>query len=472
MKNIYKNKSKDELIERILDLEEKNDNLEKEVWKLKWQLSINSQNSSKPWSTNIFDKLTPITNSRKKWKNPRWWVKGHKWKNLQQDDNPNKVIELDVNNCEECGFELNMEKYLRKIKRQKIDISRAEKYVTEYISWVKKCPECWHINIAQFPEGVCSHVQYWENIKALSVYLNTHWMMSCSRIEQYFKEVASISVSTQSINNFNKKTFKKLEDFEKLLEKALLKSEVAHADETWVRVGWNLSWVHVISTLHHTLYKVHKNRGKKAIEEIDLLTQYYQSLVTDHWASYKKYWFKHFFCNAHHLRELSWVIENEEKSWAKELKKLLLKAKKLKELAQKKGKSFLEKEVLEDISLSYKNILNEGKKEYKKDNQTTWKRWRPKKDKWLNLLERLEKSQDWTLGYVFDFDIPFDNNLAERDLRMVKLKNKVSGCFRSSEGAEYFCRIRSYISTLRKQKKDIYAGLLSLFSWKILLPEF
>jgi transposase len=155
------------------------------------------------------------------------------------------------------------------------------------------------------------------------------------------------------------------------------------------------------------------------------------------------------------------------------MKQVLLKAKKLKEEAIQKWKTYLEKEVLNEIHNEFQTILQNWKTEYGEVNKrTSPKRWRVKKSKWLNLLERLEQSENWTLWFVDNFLIPFDNNLAERDLRLIKTRTKISGCFRSFLGAKYFCRIRSYISTMRKQWFDIYKALSSIFSWKILLPNF
>lgn len=219
-------------------------------------------------------------------------------------------------------------------------------------------------------------------------------------------------------------------------------------------------------------FKTSQKRWREAIEDNAILPNFNQTIISDNWASYKnKYDFKQWLCNAHHLRELDWVTKFENKKWALKLKKLLLKSKKLKENNQKKEIIFLEKEEINKIQKEYLNILEDGKKEYPEIKKIPWKRWKTKKSKWQNLLLRLEKTINETLLFIEDFTVPFDNNQAERDLRMAKLKNKVSWCFRSFEWWEYFMRIRSYIWTLRKQEKETFSAILSLFWGDVLFPK-
>ena len=204
-----------------------------------------------------------------------------------------------------------------------------------------------------------------------------------------------------------------------------------------------------------------------------ILPNFKWNLVSDHWFSYVFYKLLfHYFCNAHHLRELKWITQNVKKKWANKMAKLLTKSKELRDEAVKKWKTNLEKDQLESIHLQYKQILSNWKTEYKVKIRKKWQRWRLAKYKWLNLVERLELNETWTLGFIHDFDIPFDNNLAERDIRMVKTRTKISGCFRSFEWVQWFCRIRSYISTIIKQKWDVYNSILSMFNWDLIMPNF
>jgi len=204
-----------------------------------------------------------------------------------------------------------------------------------------------------------------------------------------------------------------------------------------------------------------------------ILNNFKWNCITDWLPTYLKYNFFHYLCNVHHLRELTWVLENEKKKWAKQFLSFLMKYKKQKDkLVLKWIKSF-EKSILDEIHEKHKNILSEWKLEYTKIlKRKKWQRWKIKKDKWSNLLERLEKQESSVLWFLDDFSIPFDNNLAERDLRMVKTRTKISGCFRSEDWAKWFCRFRSYISTLKKQNIDIYPAIQSIFKWDLILPEF
>ena len=472
-KNIFQNKSRDELIDEILGLRDEKWKLEEEINQLKWQLKVDTQNSSKPSSTNIFDKKTPICNSRIKWKNPRWWVKSHKWANLKREEKVDKIVDLTPCNCQNCKlkFSKNFLNNLDKITRQVIDLNELKKFVTDFQKSDVKCPKCGFLNVVNFPENVTRPVQYWCNLKAFSVFLNSHWMVSLERTQQLFEEIYWIKISQESLNSFNKIWFENLEELEKSITKSLIESKLLHSDESWIRVWWKLNRAHVVSSNYLTLYKIHEKRGKIAINENNILPQFKWKLVTDHYASYKDFDYIHYFCNAHHLRELLWVTDFEGRKWAEKLKKLLLKSKKLKENSIDKNILFLDKEILDNISKEYLAILENWEKEYVNIFKKSWKKWRTKREKWHNLLLRLKNGIDGTLGFIYDFNVPFTNNLAERDLRMVKLKNKVSWCFRSSNWAKYFARIRSYISTLRKQKMKTFHWILSLFSWEILNPK-
>lgn len=474
MKNNLQRNSKNELIEEILKLREENEKLKKENKNLKGKLNTTSQNSSKPPSTNNLWKITQICNSRIKWQNPRWWVKWHKWETLKQFEKPDKVEVIEVKNCEKCAFSLEKISVFKEVKRQVVDIPTPFFNVTEYKNLEKVCPCCKHLNKSKFPEWVEQSIQYWPNIQASSTYMYNHQMTSYERLQEFWKECYWLEISQTTLTNFNQKNYDNLEDFENQMKSALIKSPILNTDETGVRIDWKTSWIHTAWTGKLTYYSVHEKRGKDAMDEMKVLEFFTWILVSDHWKSYQIFsnFLLHCFCNAHHLRELKWVFENEGKDWGKQMIELLLKTKDLKKEAIERWESFLEKEVLEDIHSEFKSILQTWKSTYELVEKKEWKRWRVKKSKWLNLLERLEKNEDWTLWFIHNFDIPFDNNLAERDLRMTKTRVKISWCFRSFNGAKWFCRIRSYISTLRKQGVEIYNSLFSIFSWNLFLPNF
>jgi len=478
--NLHKN-TKNELIDEILKLRESELKLREEIedlkWEnqdLKWKLNINSSNSSKSSSTEILKKKTQICNSRIKWQNPRWWVKWHIWNTLKQFEKPDFVEKLEVFHCEKCNFDLEKVQSFKETKRQVIDISKPVFTVTEYQSQEKVCPCCNHINKAKFPEWVEQSIQFWQNIQASSVYMYNYQMTSFKRQQEYFKEIYSLDISQTTFMSFNEKRFWNLESFEEQLKSALIQSPIIHSDETWVRINWKTNRIHTVWTKKMSYYSAQEKRWKQAMDEMKILEFFTWILVSDHWSSYKIFtnFLLHCFCNAHHLRELKWVLENEGKMWSEEMIKLLLEAKKLKEEAQKRWETFLCKSLLDELHNEFRTILRNWKFEYEWIKRIIWKRWKHKKSKWLNLLLRLEQSEAGSLWFIDNFEIPFDNNLAERDLRMIKTRTKISGCFRSFDGAKYFCRIRSYISTMKKQNLDIYNSLSSIFSWNLLLPKF
>ena len=489
MNNILKKNTKDELIDEIIklreknkdlenenkDLENENKDLENENKDLKWKLNTNMTNSGNSSSTERFTKKKKIINLRTTWKKTKWWQVWHKWGNLNRSKNIDEVVDLTPENCEQCWSDLlnGLSKIVRSVTRQIIDLEKLKTKVTDYIIADIKCYNCGFVNKAQVPEWVTKPVQYGQELKAFTSYMYNYQMPSYDRLQDFFKEVVWLNISQTSLCNFNKTWYENLEGFETQLKKVLLVQELLHADETWVRVNGGNNWIHVNSNKDFTFLFPHKRRWRKAIEEMWILNNFKWNCVTDWLQTYLTYQFFHYLCNVHHLRELTWVIENEKKKWAKQFLSFLMKYKKLKDEFILKWIDSFEKSILDEIHIQHRNILSEWKLEYTKIlKRKKGQRWKIKKDKWLNLLERLEKKESSVLWFLDDFTIPFDNNLAERDLRMVKTRTKISGCFRSEEWTKWFCRFRSYISTLRKQNIDIYPAIQSIFEWELLLPEF
>jgi transposase len=475
MNNNLKKNTKDELIEEIIKLREEREEDKQKIKDLEWKLNTNMTNSVNSSSTERFKKKNKITNLRTTWNKSKWWQVWHKWSNLNRNENIDEIVDLIPENCEKCWTDLlnDLSKIVRSVTRQIIDLDKLKTKVTDYIIADIKCYNCGFINKTQVPEWINKSVQYWEELKAFSSYMYNHQMPSYNRLQDFFREVVWLNISQTSLCNFNKTWYEKLKVFEEQLKEILIKEELIHADETWVRVDWKNNWIHVNSNKNFTFLFPHQNRWRKAIEEMWILNNFKWNCVTDWLSSYIAYDFLHYLCNIHHLRELTWVKENEKKKWSKKYISFLMKYKKLKDKLIFKWINSFEKKILDEIHIQHKNILLDWKLEYTKFlKRKPWQRWILKKDKWLNLLERLEKKENAVLWFLDDFSIPFDNNLAERDLRMVKTRTKISGCFRSEEWTEWFCRFRSYISTLRKQNIDIYPAIQSIFKWNIFLPEF
>jgi transposase len=344
-------------------------------------------------------------------------------------------------------------------KRQVFDIPPISVTVTEHQVETKLCPCCGKKNQAEFPEGVNAFTQYGERVKAVAAYFLHQHLIPFERVSQLFEDLFGIPLSPGTCTNMDRRLYKNLEVFEKSLKAHLLASKVLHLDETGVRCDKKLHWIHVTSSETATFFGLHTKRGSDAIDDIGILPLYRGSVVHDHWHCYFSYQqVKHSLCNVHHLRELKFVYEEEKSPWAKEMTNLLLKGKEMTDKARAEGKEAV---IIEDMALIEQEytrlILNAGhiyvdasKTEHPPDDVGKTG---------FNLWKRFLKKKDEVLYFMRDLVIPFSNNLAEQDLRMEKVKQKISGCFRTFTGGAISCRVRSYISTARKQDWNIIEAL-------------
>lgn len=444
----------------IGDLNEKISTLEERVQSLEKQTKSNSNNSSKPPSS---DGLKKKTKSLRQSSGKRpGGQPGHKGCTLEQVDNPDEIIVYTLEECDKCGKSIKDEPVERYIKRQVIDLPETKVKVIEHRAEVKKCT-CGHINKACFPEGVSQPVQYGTRIKATSVYLNQYQFVPYDRQEELFEDLFNHHISKGTLASINQACYDRLESVENNIKEILKDAEGAvHFDETGIFVDKKLKWLHVTSNDQFTFYKIHDNRGSKATDAIGILPEFKGTAVHDSWRSYNKYTnCHHSLCCAHILRELNGITELEKQSWAEKMKALLL------EIKIEVDKTFPDANALalDKILLyedKYDSIVRSGQEEDFKLNVDP-KTKKIKKSKSNALLERLSLRRDEVLRFMSDFDIPFDNNQAERDIRMTKVKQKVSGTFRSSCGAEFFARIRGYISTVQKHSMNAMECLESVF---------
>jgi transposase len=255
-----------------------------------------------------------------------------------------------------------------------------------------------------------------------------------------------------------------LERTEEAIKEGLRQAQVGNFDETGLRVRDKGMWVHVSSTSKLTHYAVHEKRGSEATKEIGILPSFRGVAVHDGWSAYQQYeQCAHALCNAHHLRELTFVEEEHKQEWAGRMKALLWEIEEAVRKEAAYGRRDLAPEKIGDFEVRYQELLEAGLAANPPP-ERTGKRGRPKQSKGKNLLDRLDKYREAVLRFMYDFRVPFDNNQAERDLRMVKVRRKVSGCFRTMEGAGTFLRIRGYISTIRKQGENVLAALEGVFT--------
>ena len=252
----------------------------------------------------------------------------------------------------------------------------------------------------------------------------------------------------------------------------MIQSKVVHFDETGINIGGKLHWLHTACSPFLTSYFAHRRRGSEAFDAMGILPSFNGKAVHDHWSSYFKYDCEHALCNAHHIRELIFVYEQEGQKWAKKLIDFLCRVKDEVEKAADKG-NLIESTLMKKYERTYKRILREGfKNNPPPEPEKVKRRGRKKKSKTLNLLERLRNFQKETLAFMYDFDVPFDNNLAERDIRMVKVQQKISGLFRTHCGAEQFCVIRSFISTVKKQGFSVIDAINKILNGEPVYLEF
>lgn len=439
-----------------------------EIEKLRGQVSKNSQNSSKPPSTDGLSKPAPkslrIPSGKKS-----GGQQGHASHYLEAVSNPNYIQTHRVVQCERCANNLETVEAEGFEERQVFDIPAPCIEVTAHRAETKRC-SCGQVNTASFPTEVTASVQYGSRIKAVAVYLNQYQLIPYARTEEMLESLYGVSLCEGSLYNFNLQTYHALEETEAQLKLAIQQQPVVHSDESGVRVEGKLNWVHAASTAELTHYQHHEKRGKAAMDEIGILPNYEGILVHDHLKSYFGYTLcEHSLCNAHHLRELVFLLEHGKLTWAGKMIRLLVVMKKCVDRAKNRSHDELNLKLKLLLIRRYRAVLEEG---FKHDNSLLVnnaeppippKKGRKKQSKAKNLLDRLFQYETDALRFLNDFQVPFDNNQAERDIRMVKLKQKISGTFRSNFGAGLFFRIRSYLSSAKKQGHNMLEALTLSF---------
>ena len=442
----------EKLREEISDLKRQLAEKDLIIADLQNRLNKNSQNSSKPPSTDFFRK--PKSERSKSGKNAGG-QKGHAGSTLKQVENPDVIQKHDVSQCNSCQHDLSSVTATYE-KRQIIDIPPVKAIITEHQFASKKCPKCKIISAAKIPAELTQQIQYGSKITSLASYLHYVQFIPYDRISETLSDLFSVSISKGTLVSMHETMFVALEKHESLSRAELLKSLALYFDETGFAVKGDLNWVHVASTPTQTVYFPHPKRGTEAIEAFNILPLFSGIVHHDHWKPYFK--FKnvtHALCNAHHLRELKAMLENYGQQWAKKMydhlklmNKHVLAAKELDQFALKTG-------LIIELEQKYDEILQEAKPELPII-ATSGKRGKQKQHPAKNLHDRLTKYKSETIRFMRDFTASFTNNQAERDIRMVKVKQKISGGFRSMKGAGRFCRIRGQISTFKKQQKNVF----------------
>lgn len=429
-----------------------------EVAELKSRLNKNSQNSSKPPSSDGLKKPKPKS-LRKKSNRKSGGQPGHIGHNLERIDHPDQTLVLPLNHCS-CHHFLGDQPVINHECRQVFELPKPKLEVTEYKAEIKKCTGCGKIVTALFPENVTAPAQYGVNLKSFLLYLHHQHFIPAARISQLCEDLFGYSVSQGVLFAETKNCFSRLTDFETDLIERLRAELVLNVDETGFNVLVDGKWLHSASTEYLTFYGIHHNRGRKAMDDFGIIPEFRGTLVHDFYPSYLSYDCDHAFCNTHLLRELKFVHEERNQTWAKSLADLLIEMKHyVKEqriitnhLSERKKKPWIHR---------YRKIISEGEKANPliENQEIPKKRGRKKKTIEQNLLARFRTHENSILRFLHDLRVPFTNNLAEQDIRMMKVRQKISGCFRTFSGAQSFSRIRSYLSTCRKNKRDILSSI-------------
>jgi transposase len=428
---------------------------------LEKQQATNSRNSSKPPASDG-PMRRPKSLRGKSGKTPGGQPE-HPGMHLRVVDRPDHIVVMAPSVCGICQGPLTQGVGVGMERRQVIDVPPVRPVVTEYQGHTVRCPACRALTTGTFPPDVRAPVQYGSRVRAIAVYLTQQQLLPDGRTREGLTDLLGCPLTEGTLAALVQAAAERLKPVEEAIALALRTGALLHNDETGLSgqgKGW---WLHSARTAHLTHYGVHPKRGAEATDALGILPGFRGTSVHDGWAPYRQYAGRHALCNAHHLRELVWVEEQDGQAWAGDMAALLRTIKKSVETA-------LPRRTQTQFHRRYARVIADGLAANPPPSERgPAQRGRPKQSKAQNLLDRLQRI-DEVLAFMTDLTIPFDNNQAERDIRMVKVQQKVSGPFPSVQGASAFAPIRGYLSTLRKQGLPLLAALESVFTGLPLLP--
>jgi len=442
-----------ELQGRVADLEER--------------LGRNPRNSSMPPSAELFTKPpTPSRAERRAAAKKQGKQPGAPGKHLAQVADPDVVVHHTPSACTSCGSGLGDAEVVGTERRQVFELPRIRLVVTEHVAERRRC-RCGSTTKATFPRDAIAPACYGPSVRSLAAYLAVHQHLPMDRMAQLFADVLAAPVSVGALASMVTEAADATGPFLSAARQLLRDAPTVHFDETGGRATGRLHWVHSASTGLLTLLDCHPKRGRVAMDDLGVIGQMSGVAVHDGWRPYRHYEVDHALCNAHHLRELTAVAIGWDQGWANDLAGLLVEAKHATEAARAKRADHLDPATLHSIRVRYGQLVAKG---FAANPPPDVGKRRGYEKKAFNLLVRLDTQRADVLRFTVNFHVPFDNNQAERDIRMIKLQQKISGSWRTLAGARNFCAIRSYVSTLRKHDLDILDGLRQLFEGQAWIP--
>lgn len=448
------------------------DELAARIAALEARLAKDSHNSSKPPSSDGLAKPAPKSLRKKSGKKPGG-QKGHPGVTRELVDNPDHAIEYPVDECHACGCDLHDRTPDSVERRQVWEIPPIVVEVTEHRFVSKTCPWCNSVTTSteMAPADVQAPVQFGPRLQAVAVYLKEYQLLPYERSAEVFADLFDCSVSPGTLASMVRGFPEGLEKPLAAIKKILIASKVIHCDESGMSIRGKRHWVHVVATPKVTLFMAHPKRGFEAATDMGILGEFHGRMIHDFWKPYYLWKCAHALCNAHHLRELIFVFEFFGQAWAQLMIDFLLDAKAKVDKAKQDGRTSLSTYIIKKLEASFVEIIAMGETDNPQPSRVPGQKGRPADTKAGNLVRRLKDHQAEALAFIHDFHVVFDNNLAERDIRMIKLRQKISGTFRSLGGAHAFCKTRSYISTARKHGLRAFDAILIALNGNPFVPK-
>ena len=442
---------------------------------LQARLAKSSHNSSKPPSSDGYGTVKRTVSLRKAGDKPNGGQPGHEGQTLMAVEHPERTVTHEVSICAHCHASLPSIEVVGYEERQVFDLPAIRIEVTAHRAEIKVCPACGKPSKGTFPDVVTQAVQYGPTVQTWASYFTNYHHIPVERTTEIFADLVQHQMSEATVLKASEHLATCIAPSTEAVKGLLRDAEVLHVDESGLRVGGKLHWLHVACTERLTSYEVQAKRGHEAMEAAGILGLFRGTVVHDHWKPYFTYdECAHALCNAHHLRELRFIDTQYHQAWASDMAALLVEIKAAVEATPAPAMRLALPELLA-FETRYDVIVQAGF-----DANTVFvpptageekKRGRPKQPPPVNLLIRLRDFKGQVLAFMSDFRVPFDNNQGERDIRMVKVKQKVSGGFRTLEGAQRFGRIRGYLSTTRKHAKNVFEAIRDAFEGNPFIPS-